>query len=100
MRWDESELTPNPVSLTPALPQFLDVSRQQLAQTRESGVLREIDARIAQRPRDVLDIHGIATCGGLITERAERLEIPLQRHQVEAAAELVGGTIGLASAEG
>src|SRR4030095_1556026 len=44
-------------------------------------------ARVAQRARNVLDVDGILPRGRLVAERAERLEVALQRHEIEPPAE-------------
>src|SRR5688572_1313847 len=75
---------------TRELPEFFDVRRQQLPKPAELGQRLERVADVAERPRDVLDVDGVAPGRGLKAERAERLQISLQRHQAEAAAELVG----------
>src|SRR5204863_5688324 len=60
------------------------------AQAGEARISNEVPAREIERPRYVLDVHGVLPRGGLEPERAERLQIALQRHQVEAPPELLG----------
>ena len=54
------------------------------------GYFARLAAHVIQRARDVLDVDRIAAHDGLIAERAERLQVPLQRHQIEPASELGG----------
>ncbi len=53
----------------------------------EARILQEVRARVAQRPRHVLPVHRIVPNRCLVTERAERLEVPLERHHIERLAE-------------
>ena len=55
-----------------------------------SGAARPGCCGHGARPRDVLDVNGVQPRRGLKAERAERLEVALQGHQVEPAAEFVG----------
>src|SRR5262245_39954305 len=57
--------------------------REQPAKTTESRVLVQILTRITERARDVLHVHRVASSRGLVSERAERLEVALQTHQIE-----------------
>ena len=63
--------------------------RQQFAQAAEARVALHVAAHVVQRARDVLDVHRVAARDRLEAERAERLQVALQRHQVEAPAELL-----------
>ena len=63
-------------------------AREHAPQPREARVLLERAARVAQRARDVLDVHRVAARRRLVAERAERLQVALQRHQIEPAPEL------------
>src|SRR5437899_6312031 len=69
------------------LSKFLHMRREKFPEPPEPWVLLQVPAHVAERARDVLDVHGIAASGGLIPERAERLQVALQRHEIEAAAE-------------
>src|SRR5258707_12767641 len=69
------------------LREFLDVPGEELAQPTKAWVFLQVRPRIAQRARHVLDIDGITPRHRLIAECAERLQVALQRHQIEAAAE-------------
>ena len=64
--------------------------RKDRPQTREARMLFEVRARVAQRAGDVLDVHRVAADRGLIAERAERFQVPLQRHQIEPATKGAG----------
>src|SRR6185436_7186870 len=70
--------------------QFVQVLRQQFPQAAESGVPIHGSARVGERARDVLDVNGVRPRGGLETKRAERLEVTLQRHQIESPREFAG----------
>src|SRR5688572_23388523 len=70
---------------------FLHEIGEQGAERREARHLVEVVAHVAERPGDVLDVDGVAPRGRLVAERAERLQVPLQRHQVETVAEMVLG---------
>src|SRR5687768_4931243 len=68
--------------------EFFQMFGEQIAKTPEALVAREVGAGVIQGPRDVLDIHGVVPRRRLEPERSERLEVPLQRHQVEPAREI------------
>src|SRR5215204_5146779 len=70
-------------SLGPASAKFVDEPCEQVANPRELRQLIEVVANVAQRSGDVLDVNRVAPSGGLISKRAERLEVALQRHYVE-----------------
>ncbi len=55
------------------------------------GYFSRLVLRVAQRARDVLDVDGVAARDRLVAERAERLQVALQRHQIEAPPEFVVG---------
>src|SRR5688572_2351865 len=93
---NHDDLRPTTYELRLASLQFLHVFSQKFAQAREARVLCEIGLGVIQRPGDVLDVNRVAARRRLEAECAERLQVALQRHQVEAAAELllVGGAVG------
>src|SRR5688572_30209365 len=67
------------------LPQLVNVCRQQLAKAAETLVTGEVGPGVVQRPRNVLDVDRVPAVRRLEPEGAERLEVPLQRHQVDPA---------------
>jgi hypothetical protein len=70
------------------LSQLLDVLGEQLAQHAEARVAREIRTDVADGARHVLDVDRVLAGRGLIAERPERLQVALQRHQVESPPEV------------
>src|SRR5688572_24772892 len=70
------------------LAQLVDPRRQQCLQSLEAWVPSQIPSDILQRARHVLRIDGVASRSRLESERAERLEVALYCHHVEATAEL------------
>src|SRR5258705_10354347 len=91
MRWHWTRRGTRPTYVGTRLPpQFVQVLAEQLAEARESRMAQHVGAGVVQRARDVLDVDRVLARCGLEPERPERLEIALERHQVEAAPELLG----------
>src|SRR3954469_13910600 len=81
-------------SAGPCLPagplyELLDMIREQFAKAIEPRVLREVRLRVAQGARDVLDVDRVLSRDRLVPEGAERLQVALQRHQIEPAPEFL-----------
>src|SRR5215467_14441882 len=74
-----------------SLRQLLDVRGEQLAETGEARVLVQVRPRIPERAGNVLDVNRVAARDGLITERAERLQVALERHQIESPPVFLAG---------
>src|SRR5467141_3731494 len=60
---------------------------EQLPQAREAAVFLKVGSRVVEGAWHVLNVDRIAARGRLIPESAERFEIALERHQVEASPE-------------
>src|SRR5437763_14876867 len=69
--------------------ELVDMRREQFPQTGKSRVLFEGGSRVAGCAWHVLDIHRVTARHRLIPEGAERLQVSLERHQIEAPPELV-----------
>src|SRR5947208_109054 len=65
-----------------------NVASENVAQAGEAAVRLEVGSGVAERAWNVLNVYRVATGGRLIAEGAERLQVPLQRHEVEAPAEV------------
>src|SRR5689334_22928515 len=86
---DAEAVIRQPLILSWRVVQFLQMFRQQLAQAGKPRIADQIHSREIERARDVLDVHGVLARRGLEAERAERLEVALQRHQIKAPPELL-----------
>src|SRR5262245_24182307 len=75
--------------------ELFQVFGEQLTQAAESRIFLEIASNVPQGPGHVLDVNRVTAGHGLEAERAERLEVALQGHQIEAAAEFAAGIGGL-----
>src|SRR6187549_3229560 len=69
------------------LSELFDVFCEHLAEARKTRVTLNVVTHVSQRARDVLDVHRVAAGRCLEAECAERLEIALERHQIEAPPE-------------
>ena len=67
---------------------LVDVRQQQFVQPREARIALQRIAHVAQRARHVLDVDRVLARRRLVAEGAHRLQVALQRHQVEAGAEV------------
>src|SRR5688572_11949961 len=68
---------------------FRNVYRKDVREPAKPRIPAQILAHVVQGARNVLNVNRILPRGRLIAEGAERLEIALQRHQVEASSKLL-----------
>ena len=65
------------------------MGREQVAELAELRKQVQIVTDVMERSGYVLNVYGIAAGGCLVTEGAERLQVALQRHQIEPVTEFV-----------
>src|SRR5262245_24840458 len=74
--------------------EFLEMSRKRASQPAELGVSHQVPPRVCQGTRNVRQIDTAVLHRALVTERPQRLEVALDRHQLEPALEGVARLAG------